>query len=167
MTIPVERTTHPRARPAEGDLGFGKHFTDHQFRADWAEGRGWHGARVVPYGPLLLDPAASAFHYGQAIFEGMKAFAAKGGVALFRPRAHAARLAASARRLEGPDAKAPLAAVDDQRRSRSPTGNQPTSPVSRNRIRPGSGTERFSTSSPSHTAERYARRATVSGGICR
>ncbi len=102
MAIAVERTRSPRPRPAEADLGFGRHFTDHLFRADWAEGRGWHGARVVPYGPLLLDPAASALHYGQAIFEGMKAFAARGGMALFRPRAHAARLAASARRLAMP-----------------------------------------------------------------
>ncbi len=103
MTIPVERTTHPRPRPAEADLGFGRHFTDHLFRADWDEERGWHGARVEPYGPLLLDPAASALHYGQAIFEGLKAFATRGGgMALFRPRLHAARLAASARRLAMP-----------------------------------------------------------------
>ncbi len=103
MAIPVERTTHPRPRPAEADLGFGRHFTDHLFRADWSEGRGWHGARIAPYGPLLLDPAASALHDGQAVFEGMKAFAARGGgIALFRPRAHAARLAATARRLAMP-----------------------------------------------------------------
>ncbi len=103
MAIAVERTTHPRPRPAESDLGFGKHFTDHLFRADFADGRGWHGARVVPYGPLALDPAASALHYGQAVFEGLKAFATRGGgMALFRPRLHAARLAESARRLAMP-----------------------------------------------------------------
>src|SRR5512138_111187 len=103
MAIPVERTTAPRPRPAEADLGFGRHFTDHLFRADFADGRGWHAARIVPYGPLLLDPAASALHYGQAIFDAFKAFPARGGgVALFRPRAHAARLAASAARLAMP-----------------------------------------------------------------
>ncbi len=101
--IPVERTTRPRPRPAEADLGFGRHFTDHLFRADFTEGRGWHDARIVPYGPLALDPAASALHYGQAIFEGLKAFPARGGgLALFRPRLHAARLAASAARLAMP-----------------------------------------------------------------
>src|SRR5512140_3271601 len=100
MSIPVERTRHPRPRVRDEDLGFGKVFTDHLFRVDFTEGQGWHGARVEPYGPLSLDPAASVLHYGQAIFEGMKAFPAKGGGnALFRPRAHAARLAQSARRL--------------------------------------------------------------------
>ncbi len=103
MAIPVERTRSPRPRTKDEDLGFGKHFTDHLFRMDFEEGRGWHSARVEPYGPLEIDPAASALHYGQTIFEGMKAFPAKaGGVAVFRPRAHAARLAASARRLAMP-----------------------------------------------------------------
>jgi branched-chain amino acid aminotransferase len=103
MAIPVERTRQPRPRPRDEDLGFGRFFTDHLFRVDWAEGKGWHGARVEPYGPLALDPAASALHYGQAIFEGLKAFPAKaGGIALFRPRAHAERLGASARRLAMP-----------------------------------------------------------------
>lgn len=104
MHIPVERTRHPRPRPKDEELGFGRFFTDHLFRADWAEGKGWHSARVEPYGPLALDPAASVLHYGQAIFEGMKAFpfGQAGGIALFRPRAHAARLAASARRLAMP-----------------------------------------------------------------
>jgi branched-chain amino acid aminotransferase len=103
MTIPVERTRLPRPRPKDEDLGFGKFFTDHLFRVDFTEGKGWHGARVEPYAPLSLDPAASALHYGQAIFEGVKAFPARGGgIALFRPGAHAARLAASARRLAMP-----------------------------------------------------------------
>jgi branched-chain amino acid aminotransferase len=103
MAIPVERTRTPRPRPRDEDLGFGRYFTDHVFRLDWEEGRGWHSPRVEPYGPLALDPAASALHYGQAVFEGMKAFPARGGgVALFRPRAHAARLAAGARRLAMP-----------------------------------------------------------------
>jgi branched-chain amino acid aminotransferase len=103
MAIPVERTREPKPRPRDEDLGFGKFFTDHLFRVDHLEGKGWHGARVEPYRPLALDPAASALHYGQAIFEGMKAFPARGGgIALFRPRSHAARLAASARRLAMP-----------------------------------------------------------------
>lgn len=98
--IPVERTRAPKPRPADAELGFGRFFTDHLFRADWLEGRGWHGARVEPYGAVALDPAASVLHYGQSIFEGIKVFRRPaGGLALFRPRAHAERLAASARRL--------------------------------------------------------------------
>jgi branched-chain amino acid aminotransferase len=104
MSIPVERTRQPKLRPPEGELGFGRHFTDHLFRADFTEALGWHGARVEPYGPLPLDPAAAVLHYGQAAFEGIKAFPSKGGagIALFRPKAYAARLAASARRLAMP-----------------------------------------------------------------
>jgi branched-chain amino acid aminotransferase len=64
------------------------------------DGTGWKNARVVPYGPLPLDPAAAALHYGQTLFEGMKAYRAKNGRALvFRPQLHAARLNASAERL--------------------------------------------------------------------
>lgn len=101
MAIPVERTRHPRPRPKDDDVGFGRHFTDHLFRMDWDEGKGWHDPRVEPYGPLALDPAASSLHYGQAIFEGLKAYPARtgGGINLFRPRAHVARMGASARRL--------------------------------------------------------------------
>jgi branched-chain amino acid aminotransferase len=101
--IPVQRTKSPRPRPAEADLGFGRHFTDHLFRADWSEGRGWHGSRVVPYGDLALDPATSVLHYGQSVFEGLKAFPRPGGgLSLFRPRAHAERFARSAVRLAMP-----------------------------------------------------------------
>jgi branched-chain amino acid aminotransferase len=104
MTIPVERTSRPRPRPSDDELGFGKHFTDHMLLAEWDEGKGWHDARIVPYGPLPLDPAASVLHYGQAAFEGMKAFRREGGrMALFRPHAHAARLARSAARLCMPE----------------------------------------------------------------
>jgi branched-chain amino acid aminotransferase len=101
--IPVQRTESPRPHPADADLGFGRHFTDHLFRADWAEGPGWHGARVGPYGALSLDPATSALHYGQSIFEGLKVFRQPGGgLALFRPWAHAERFARSAARLAMP-----------------------------------------------------------------
>ncbi|HTN54097.1 MAG TPA: branched-chain amino acid aminotransferase [Anaeromyxobacter sp.] len=103
MAIPVERTRTPRPRPAEKDLGFGRWFTDHLFRVDWTEGKGWHDARVEPYRPIPLDPAASALHYGQAIFEGLKVFRHRDGLRLYRPRDHAARLAASARRLCMPE----------------------------------------------------------------
>jgi len=102
-SIPVRRTSSPRPRPAEEDLGFGRYLTDHLFQAEWSPGEGWHGARVAPYAALSLDPAAAALHYGQCIFEGLKAFRRPGGgMALFRPRAHAERFVRSARRLAMP-----------------------------------------------------------------
>jgi branched-chain amino acid aminotransferase len=102
-SISVQRTTSPRPRPKDDELAFGKIFTDHMFLAEWDEGRGWHDARVVPYGPISLDPAACCLHYGQEAFEGMKAFRAKDGMVVFRPRKHVERLARTARRLCMPE----------------------------------------------------------------
>ena len=101
--ISVQRTTKPRPRPKDDELAFGKIFTDHMFLAEWDEGQGWHDARVVPYGPIPLDPAACCLHYGQEAFEGMKAFRGQGGMVLFRPKAHVARLARTAKRLCMPE----------------------------------------------------------------
>ncbi|GAB3138235.1 branched-chain amino acid aminotransferase [Marisediminicola antarctica] len=85
------------------DPGFGKHFTDHMVAIDWTIDEGWHDARVIPYGPLQLDPAASVLHYAQEIFEGLKAYRhADGSIWSFRPEANAARLQRSARRLALP-----------------------------------------------------------------
>lgn len=87
-----------------GDPGFGNYFTDHMVAIDWATDEGWHGARVQPYGPLLLDPAASVLHYGQEIFEGVKAYRhADGSVWTFRPEQNGARLQRSAHRLALPE----------------------------------------------------------------
>ena len=84
--------------------GVGRTFTDHMVLATWAAGLGWHDAKVTPYGPLSLDPAAAVLHYAQEIFEGMKAFRhADGSVWTFRPEANAARFARSARRLALPE----------------------------------------------------------------
>jgi len=86
------------------DPGFGKHFTDHMVTIDWTIEEGWHSARVTPYGPLLLDPASSVLHYGQEIFEGMKAYRhADGSIWTFRPVKNAERLQSSARRLALPE----------------------------------------------------------------
>ena len=71
--IPVTRTSSPRPRPAEDALGFGKYFADHMLVVEYTDGEGWHSPRIVPYGALALDPAASVLHYGQAMFEGLKA----------------------------------------------------------------------------------------------
>jgi len=86
------------------DPGFGKHFTDHMVVIDWTVEQGWHDARVIPYGPLMLDPASSVLHYGQEIFEGMKAYRhADGSIWTFRPEKNAERLQSSARRLALPE----------------------------------------------------------------
>jgi len=83
---------------------FGTVFTDHMTRISWTRAAGWHGHRVVPYGPLSLDPATAVLHYAQEVFEGMKAYAhADGSVWAFRPEVNGARLAASAHRLALPE----------------------------------------------------------------
>ena len=80
--------------------GFGKYFTDHMVTADWTEELGWHNAQLVSYGPLSLDPATNFMHYGQAIFEGLKAYRHEdGSIKTFRPIANAERFQRSARRL--------------------------------------------------------------------
>lgn len=96
----IEQTTAPKQKPAADALGFGKIFTDHMFIVDYTEGQGWHDGRIVPYQPLTLDPSAMVFHYGQTVFEGMKAYVTVDGeVALFRPERNFARLNASNERL--------------------------------------------------------------------
>ena len=73
--------------------GFGQVFTDHMTTIRWTEDRGWHDARLEPYGQIVLDPASAVLHYGQEIFEGLKAYAQPDGrVVSFRPQANAARL---------------------------------------------------------------------------
>ncbi len=87
-------------KPDQNALGFGKYFTDYMFIMDYDEGKGWHDARIVPYGPLALSPASTALHYGAEIFEGMKAYhTADGKVQLFRPYENAKRMNSSADRL--------------------------------------------------------------------
>ncbi|MFZ4487486.1 MAG: branched-chain amino acid aminotransferase [Candidatus Nanopelagicales bacterium] len=82
------------------DPGFGRYFTDHMVTAQWTAADGWQDAAVVPYGPISLDPATSVLHYGQEIFEGLKAYRhADGSIRTFRPMRNAARFASSARRL--------------------------------------------------------------------
>ena len=96
--FPITRTTAPKAKPADDTLSFGKVLTDHMFLMNYDEGQGWHTPRIVPYGPLSLDPATSVLHYGQAIFDGLKAFrGADGKIRLFRADRHAERFNRSAR----------------------------------------------------------------------
>jgi len=95
--------------------GFGRVFTEHMVRARWTSGGGWSDLELTAYAPLLLDPGTAVLHYSQAVFEGLKAFRqVDGGVAAFRPAAHAARFRRSARRLALPELPEPvfLEAID-------------------------------------------------------
>jgi branched-chain amino acid aminotransferase len=84
--------------------GFGQKFTDHMVDICWSVGGGWHRPRVQPYGPITLDPAAAVLHYGQEIFEGIKAYRhADGSIHTFRPDQNGRRLQRSARRLALPE----------------------------------------------------------------
>ncbi len=103
-SFPVE--PHPSPVPVDvreailADPGFGKAFTDHMVQIRYAADRGWYDAKVMPRGPLTLDPACAVLHYAQEIFEGLKAYRTpQGGAALFRPEANAARFRDSARRM--------------------------------------------------------------------
>ncbi len=86
LDIKITRTQTPKEKPDENKLGFGKIFTDHMFIMDYTEGKGWHDPRIEPYHNLSLSPASMVFHYGQEMFEGLKAYrGADGKARLFRP----------------------------------------------------------------------------------
>ena len=86
LNIRIEKNQNPKQKPDPDTLSFGTVFTDHMFVMDYEEGKGWHDPRIVPYGPVSLEPSAMVFHYGQEMFEGLKAYKAEDGrVLLFRP----------------------------------------------------------------------------------
>lgn len=98
--IDIIKNTNLKSKPDPNNLGFGQYFTDHMFIMDYTEGKGWHDPRIVPYGPLELDPSTMVFHYGQAIFEGLKAYKTKEGkILLFRPKQNMERVNISNDRL--------------------------------------------------------------------
>ena len=110
MTLEFALTRNPSPASAEAreavlaEPGFGRHFTDHMVSIDWTLEGGWSDARVEPYGPLQIDPASAVLHYGQEIFEGMKAYRrADGSVWAFRPEENAKRMQRSAARLALPE----------------------------------------------------------------
>lgn len=104
--ISIEKVKNSRILEFDTEnIGFGKIFSDHMFVSDW-NGESWTNHRIVPYGPFQLSPATSAIHYGQSIFEGMKAFASSKNdhdILLFRPEENAKRLNRSARRMAMPE----------------------------------------------------------------
>lgn len=100
LEIAVETTKNPKALPPEDSYGFGRFFSDHMFIAEYNTDQGWHGLRIAPYQNLSLDPGASVLHYGQALFEGMKAFrGVDGKIRLFRPEMNWKRMTEGAARL--------------------------------------------------------------------
>jgi branched-chain amino acid aminotransferase len=102
-TFPAEPTPDAERERLMSDAAFGKVFSDHMITIRWTADRDWHDARCEPYGPLRLDPAAQVLHYGQEIFEGLKAYRrSDGSVVLFRPYANAERLNRSCARMAMP-----------------------------------------------------------------
>ena len=101
LDIKIELTSTPKEKPTdESKLGFGHIFTDHMFVMNYDAGQGWHDARIVPYGEISLSPAAMCLHYGQEIFEGLKAYrTADGSIQLFRPDENFKRMNVSNERM--------------------------------------------------------------------
>ncbi len=103
MNIKITKTATPKTMPPESELGFGKVFTDHMLLVDWNAEKGWHDARIEPFGYISLHPASTVLHYGAEIFEGLKAYRrADGGVQLFRPMENVKRMNNSAERMSLP-----------------------------------------------------------------
>lgn len=100
LTIEFTGCTSLKDKPSADSLEFGKVFTDYMFTMDYTNEKGWHDARIIPYQPIQLDPAAMCFHYGQTVFEGLKAYLGKNGkVLLFRPKKNFERMNRSNDRL--------------------------------------------------------------------
>ena len=100
MNFEIEKTKNPKEKPEDKTLSFGNVFSDHMFVMDYTEGKGWHDGKIVPYGNLSLDPAAAIFHYGQEIFEGLKAYKTENGkILLFRVEKNAERSNVSSQRI--------------------------------------------------------------------
>ncbi len=112
MKISVTKVAPDKMKPKPADeskLGFGKYFTDHMFTMKYSESKGWHRARIEPYGPLSMDPASMCLHYAQEIFEGLKAYRGKNGtIYLFRPEDNFKRMNVSAERLCMPTLDVPF-----------------------------------------------------------
>jgi branched-chain amino acid aminotransferase len=103
-TVSDSQVNDERLAEILANPGFGTHFTDHMFTVEWTPDEGWHAARITPYGPLTMDPAAAVLHYAQETFEGMKAYRHDdGSIWTFRPEENAARMVRSSKRLAFPE----------------------------------------------------------------
>jgi branched-chain amino acid aminotransferase len=100
LEITIEPSKNLKNKPPQDQLGFGVYYTDHMFIIDYTENNGWHQPRIIPYQPIVLDPAAKVFHYGQTIFEGLKAYRTQDDrIQLFRPDMNIRRLNLSNERM--------------------------------------------------------------------
>lgn len=100
MQLTVTTSDQLKPKPDANALGFGTEFTDHMFNMDYNPDQGWHNPRIEPYAPFVLEPSTMVLHYGQGIFEGLKAYRTdKGGIQLFRPNENFKRFNYSARKL--------------------------------------------------------------------
>jgi len=86
MKLTTMRAKQLKPKPDEKSLGFGTKFTDYMFNMDYSTGDGWHNPRIEPYAPLNLDPATMVLHYGQGVFEGLKAYRTAKGASNFFAR---------------------------------------------------------------------------------
>ncbi|MHA6259807.1 branched-chain amino acid aminotransferase [Sporosarcina sp. CAU 1771] len=110
LNVQVKLTESKKEKPLTDQLEFGRVFTDHMFIADYTEGLGWTNHRIESYQPLTLDPASIIFHYGQTIFEGLKAYRSEDGtIRLFRPEQNMKRLNQSGSRMSIPPVNEELA----------------------------------------------------------
>lgn len=103
LNIRIEKTTAPKAKPDMSKVSFGTTFSDHMFLMDYSDAKGWYDPRIVPYGPLSIDPSAAVLNYAMEVFEGLKAYrTADNKVQLFRPDCNIERMNNSAERLSLP-----------------------------------------------------------------
>lgn len=102
VVFEVEERMHKQQKPDPENLGFGKFFTDYMFSMDYSNEEGWHNKKIIPYQEISMSPASQVLHYGQAVFEGMKAYKTQHGVQLFRPDQNFKRMNRSCERLEIP-----------------------------------------------------------------
>ncbi len=100
LDVSLDKADTLKEKPDQDNLGFGRYFTDHMFVMKWNRERGWHDAEIKPYADFSIDPAAMVFHYGQAIFEGLKAYRGQdGAIFMYRPQDNLKRLNSSAVRM--------------------------------------------------------------------
>jgi branched-chain amino acid aminotransferase len=93
MELSITKAKQLKSKPDDAKLGFGTLFTDHMLNMDYHPDKGWHNPRVEPYSSFEMDPATMVLHYGQAVFEGLKAYrTASGNIRLFRPKDNLARM---------------------------------------------------------------------------
>lgn len=110
MELTLTKSNQLKPKPDQEHLGFGSLFTDHMFNMDYSPEKGWHNPRIEPYAPFVMDPSVMVLHYGQGVFEGLKAYrTAGGGIQLFRPRDNFNRLNHSCRKLCIPEFDAAMA----------------------------------------------------------